>query len=72
MNLSTIKRRLMGDRAFYAMVLAVAVPMVLQDGITTFVGLLDNVMVGRTGTELTSGDSGGCGTSRADYDADCR
>jgi putative MATE family efflux protein len=29
--------------------------MVLQDGITTFVGLLDNVMVGRTGTEQMSG-----------------
>jgi Na+-driven multidrug efflux pump len=55
MSFSTIKKRLIGDRAFYAMVLAVAVPMVLQDGITTFVGLLDNVMVGRTGTEQMSG-----------------
>jgi Na+-driven multidrug efflux pump len=37
------------------MVLAVALPMMLQDGITTFVNLLDNVMVGRTGTEQMSG-----------------
>ena len=49
------KRRLIGDRAFYAMVLAVAVPIMVQHGITSFVNLLDNVMVGRVGTEEMSG-----------------
>ena len=50
-----MKRRLIGDRAFYAMVLAVALPIMVQHGITSFVNLLDNVMVGRVGTEEMSG-----------------
>lgn len=37
------------------MVLAVAVPIMIQNGITNFVGLLDNIMVGRVGTEQMSG-----------------
>ena len=37
------------------MVLGVAVPMMIQNGITNFVGLLDNIMVGRVGTEQMSG-----------------
>ena len=49
------QRRLIGNRAFYAMVLAVAVPIMVQHGITSFVNLLDNVMVGRVGTEQMSG-----------------
>ena len=48
-------RRLIGNRAFYAMVMAVTIPVVVQNGITCFVGLLDNVMVGRMGTEQMSG-----------------
>lgn len=47
--------RLVGDRQFYKMVLAIAVPIMLQNGITNFVGLLDNIMIGRTGTEQMSG-----------------
>lgn len=37
------------------MVLAVGVPIMVQNGITNFVGLLDNIMVGRIGTEQMSG-----------------
>ncbi len=37
------------------MVLGVAVPIMIQNGITNFVGLLDNIMVGRIGTEQMSG-----------------
>ena len=44
-----------GDKAFYKMVLLIAVPMIIQNGITNFVGLLDNIMVGRVGTEQMSG-----------------
>lgn len=33
----------------------VAVPIMIQNGITNFVGLLDNIMVGRVGTEQMSG-----------------
>lgn len=37
------------------MVLAIAVPIMIQNGITNFVGMLDNIMVGRVGTEQMSG-----------------
>ncbi|MEE1086310.1 MAG: MATE family efflux transporter [Schaedlerella sp.] len=37
------------------MVLAVAVPIMIQNGITNFVSLLDNIMIGRVGTEQMSG-----------------
>ncbi len=53
--LTGLKKKLIGDRAFYMMVLAVAVPIMIQNGITNFVGLLDNIMVGRVGTEQMSG-----------------
>ncbi len=50
-----LKRKFVGDKAFYRMVLAVAVPIMIQNGITNFVGLLDNIMVGQIGTEQMSG-----------------
>ena len=48
-------KRLFGDKKFYAMVLGVAVPIVIQNGFTNFVSLLDNIMVGRVGTEQMTG-----------------
>lgn len=48
-------KRFIGDRKFYKSVFAIAVPIMLQNGITTFVGLLDNIMVGQLGTEPMSG-----------------
>ena len=48
------KEVLFGDRAFYKMVLAIAVPIMVQNGITNFVNLLDNVMVGMVGTDQMS------------------
>ena len=51
----SIRKKFIGDKAFYKMVLAVAVPIMIQNGITNFVGLLDNIMVGRVGTEQMSG-----------------
>lgn len=44
-----------GDRQFYKMVLTVAVPIMIQNGITNFVSLLDNIMVGQVGTVQMSG-----------------
>lgn len=55
MRTTGIRKKLIGDRAFYKMALAVAVPIMIQNGITNFVGLLDNIMVGRVGTEQMSG-----------------
>ena len=48
-------RRLIGNREFYAMVLAVVMPIIVQNAITNFVNLLDNLMVGRIGTDQMSG-----------------
>lgn len=48
-------KKLIGDKAFYRRVLAVMVPIIIQQGITNFVGLLDNIMVGQVGTEPMSG-----------------
>lgn len=50
-------RKLIGDRKFYRKVFAVALPIMLQNGISNFVSLLDNIMVGRLGTEQMSGVS---------------
>lgn len=50
-------KKYIGNKAFYRSVLAVAVPIMIQNGITNFVGLLDNIMVGRLGTEVMSGVS---------------
>ncbi len=41
----------MKNRSIYRRALALAVPMMIQNGITNMVSLVDNVMVGRLGTE---------------------
>ena len=48
-------RKFIGDKKFYLMVLSIAVPIMIQNGITNFVSLLDNIMIGRIGTEQMSG-----------------
>ncbi len=48
-------RSLFGTKAFYAGVIALIIPMIVQQGITNFVNLLDNVMIGQLGTEAMSG-----------------
>ena len=48
---------LIGDKAFYKMTIAIALPIMVQNGITNLVSLLDNIMVGRLGTEQMSGVS---------------
>ena len=50
-------RKYIGSKEFYAALLAVAVPIMIQNGITNFISLLDNVMVGQLGTEQMSGVS---------------
>lgn len=50
-------QRFIGDKHFYKMVLTIAVPMMIQNGITNFVGLLDNIMIGQIGTAPMSGAS---------------
>ena len=53
--MKTLLSKIIGDRKFYRMVLTVAVPIMIQNGITNFVGLLDNIMVGSVGTEQMTG-----------------
>ena len=47
-------RRFIGDKAFYRRTFAIALPIILQNLITNFVSLLDNVMVGQLDTAQIS------------------
>ena len=49
--------RYIGDRAFYRRCLRLTIPIMVQMGITNFVNLLDNIMVGQIGTISMSGVS---------------
>lgn len=50
-------KRYIGDRNFYRRVSIIAIPIIIQSGITNFVSLLDNIMVGQVGTLPMSGVS---------------
>ena len=50
-------KRYIGNRAFYKRVFQIAMPIIIQNGITNFVSLLDNIMVGQVGTLPMSGVS---------------
>ena len=53
----SLRERYIGTPQFYRMVLTVAIPIMIQNGITNFVGMLDNIMIGRIGTDQMSGVS---------------
>ena len=48
-------KKLIGTKAFYKRLLALAVPIILQNMITNLVSLLDNIMVGKVGQDPMSG-----------------
>lgn len=48
-------KKYIGDKAFYKRVMAIALPMIIQNMVTNLVNLLDNLMVGSLGTEQMSG-----------------
>ncbi len=48
-------KKFIGDKKFYRMVLVIAIPIMIQNGITNFVSLIDNIMVGQVGTNQMSG-----------------
>lgn len=50
-------KKYIGTKAFYKSLLTVMVPILIQNAITNFISLLDNVMVGQIGTEQMSGVS---------------
>ena len=43
------------DRSYIKTLLKIAIPMMVQNGISNFVNLLDNLMIGRVGTNALSG-----------------
>ena len=43
--------------SYYRHILSIAIPIIIQNGITNFVNLLDNIMVGQVGTIPMSGVS---------------
>ncbi|MGN0242985.1 MAG: MATE family efflux transporter [Lachnospiraceae bacterium] len=53
--LKKMKRTFIGDRQFYKRIIFLALPMIIQNAITSFVSFLDNIMVGQIGTEQMSG-----------------
>jgi putative MATE family efflux protein len=53
--LPRFRAKFIGNREFYRMALAIVVPVIIQNTVTNFVNLLDNVMVGYLGTAHLSG-----------------
>lgn len=52
-----LKKKLFGNANFYKTLVAIFFPIMIQNAVTSFVGLLDNIMVGQTGTIPMSGVS---------------
>lgn len=52
-----LKSKYIGDSAFYRRVMLMVVPMIVQNLITNLVSMIDNIMVGRLGTEQMTGVS---------------
>lgn len=52
---NSFRKKYIGDKTFYKKLMRIAVPIMIQNGITNFVSLLDNIMVGQCGTEAMSG-----------------
>lgn len=50
-----MREKLIGDKKFYRRLFGIAVPMMIQMGITNFASMLDNIMVGQVGTEQMTG-----------------
>ncbi len=52
---SKFRNTFIGDRSFYATVFILILPLIVQNAITHFVNLLDNIMIGQIGTPQMSG-----------------
>lgn len=48
-------KKLIGDKAFYKRLLLLMLPIMVQNGITNFVNMLDNIMIGAVGTAQMTG-----------------
>lgn len=54
-NNSFLRTWVIGDRKFYKMVITLLIPIILQNMVSNFVNLLDNLMIGQVGTDQMSG-----------------
>jgi len=52
---SSLRNTFIGDRSFYATVFMLVLPIIVQNAISHFVNLLDNIMIGQVGTPQMSG-----------------
>ena len=52
-----MRKRKLSGLGYYKHILSIAIPIIIQNGITNFVNLLDNIMVGQVGTIPMSGVS---------------
>ena len=50
-----MSNKYIGDKEFYKKILFIAFPIIIQNGMTNLVSFLDNMMVGKLGTEPMSG-----------------
>ena len=57
MKLLNLRKQPKGRKELYLRALLLALPMMIQNGITNAVGLVDNMMVGKLGTESMTGVS---------------
>ncbi len=48
-------KKLIGDKAFYSLLISLTLPIMIQNGITNFVNMLDNIMIGAVGTAPMTG-----------------
>lgn len=48
-------QKLVGDRAFYRRLFSLMIPIMIQNGITNLVNMLDNIMIGTVGTAEMTG-----------------
>lgn len=54
-RLGRLRSTFIGDRKFYGQVLMLVLPIIVQNTISNFVNLLDNVMIGQVGTAQMTG-----------------
>jgi putative MATE family efflux protein len=49
---TALQKRFIGDRSFYREVIAISLPIILQQLITTLMGIADNIMVGQISSDV--------------------
>lgn len=54
-TLGKLRNTFIGDKSFYSTVFALLLPIIVQNAISNFVNLLDNIMIGQLGTPQMSG-----------------